>query len=865
MLSQSNLKRLALIPLTLGALSCYGLPDLTLAGRALVALPASEGGNFVSWRMMPDDNVAETVFELLRDGEVIATLGPGDPTSWTDAEGQPTSRYSLRVGRQDGENVTTTPELSPWSDIYASARLDRPQGGVTQTREAYSYYPGDCSVADVDADGQMELLMKWNPTNLHDNSITGQTGPVVLDCYKIPALSGSAEVKRLWRINLGTNIRAGEHYTQPVFYDLDGDGLAELICKTAPGSIDADGRYVSEAATDADIRAITTNETNLYANGVIKRGEELLTVFSGLTGRALHTVWYSPNRAGGIGGSASYPATDFWGDNYANRSERYLSCLAYLEGRSHHPSAIFCRGYYTRAYVWAVDWDGTSLSTRWLSASTSPTEMSVTDAAGQTQSRTYTSSTSGKSEGYTLYGNGAHSLAVGDVDGDDCDEIMYGAATLDNDGWLLYSTGYGHGDATHLGDFDPDRDGLEYYMVHEEGPHYGYHLCDAATGEILVEAISADDNGMGTIADLDGSRRGAEFWSAADVNLYNIQGKAIASMGSARPHKFRIYWDGDAQDELLYAATVDKWNPTRQTVEHVTQFGNYGNSTGTGDYGRPWVCLQADLLGDWREEVILWNKTDSCTLNIFTTRIPTEHSVPWLMTDHVYEMSIVWQCVGYNMPPHLSYYLDDYVTGFDPKAYKVGQYYFTGYTGNTMLVPQWGEERTVEGNTLSLLALDNEDFDQRFACSRNSDNTTWRFRDATSTQKGLYSSTAGNLIAVLGLHDGDEVQCMLCNGSLAIVNPTQANDVTTIEAGTTTLHITTESETTDLLLRTESARMYVEGFTITSRRDPSAIEQVTTSASTPSECYDLWGRRCQEGSATGITIRNGKKQLMLNN
>ena len=852
-------KKLILLMLACIAFSVMGMPNLTKAGRGVVALPAQGGGIFVSWRMMPSDENASTVYQILRNDEVIADLDNSEATSWVDAEGTTTDRYAVRV-IQEREVMETSQAQTPWSDIYVTAKLDRPDGGITATKESYTYYPGDCCIADVDGDGQSELLMKWNPTNLHDNSKTGQTGPVILDCYKLPVLDGSDNVQRLWRINLGTNIRAGEHYTQPVFYDLDGDGCAELVCKTAPGSTDADGRYVSDAATDDDIRGITTNTTNLYASGVIKRGEELLTVFSGKTGKALHTVWYNPNRAGTLGGSASYPSTDFWGDNYANRSERYLSCVAYLNGQDHNPSAIFCRGYYTRAYLWAVDWDGTSLTTRWLSASTSKTEMSVTDITGQTQTRTYNSSTSGIGIGYTVYGNGAHNLAVGDVDGDGCDEIFYGAATIDNDGWLLYSTGYGHGDATHLGDFDPDREGMEYYMVHEEGPHYGYHLCDASTGEILVEATSADDNGMGTIGDLDGTRRGSEFWSAADTYLYNIKGKRIASMGSARPHKFRIYWDGDAQEELLYAATVDKWNPTKQSLEHQIQFGNYGNSTGTGDSGKPWVCLQADMLGDWREEVVLWNKKDSCTLNIFTTNIPTPHKVPWLMTDHVYEMGIVWQHTGYNMPPHLSYYLDDRLTGYDASEFVTGQYYFSGFTDNTMLQPQWGNSVEVEGNTLYLLGTEDEDFDHRFACNRNDDNTSWRFRDATSTQKGLYASVSGNLLAVLGLKDGDQVQCLLCNGSLSILNPSLTDGITNIDAGNTSLTITTTEESADLLLSNESARMYVEGFIITSRRDASGIELIHDDAYSD-DAFNLWGNRINPDSEHGFIIQSGRKIL----
>lgn len=843
-------------------ITTWPLPVAEKAGRKAVALPSKTKGIFLSWRMMPNDD-KNTTFSIVRDGKVIA----GDlssTTSYNDEEGLTSSKYQI-ITYYNNEKTEETSLFSPWANIYATAKLDRPAGGTTSTQEHYTYFPGDCSVADADGDGQMELLMKWNPTNSHDNSITGITGPVIIDCYKIPAISGSTSVKKLWRINLGTNIRAGEHYTQPLFYDFNGDGKAELICKTAPGSLDGMGKYVSEAATDAAIKNITTNTSNFYANGVIKRGEEFLTVFDGTTGCAIHTVWYNPNRAGGEGGSATYPADSFWGDNYANRSERYLACVAYLAGMDKNPSAVMCRGYYTRAYLWAVDFDGKTISTRWLSKSTSTSKMSVTDCNDNTTTRNYYSSTSGKAIGYTAYGNGAHNIAVGDVDGDGKDEIIYGAAAIDDNGWLLYSTGYGHGDATHLGDFNPEKEGLEFFMVHEEGPHYGYHMNNAATGEIIFEATSSGDNGMGTMADLDPNRRGAEFWTAADSKLYDVKGRAISTMSGTRSHKFRIYWDGDVQDEILYDATIDKWNPTTQSVEHVIQFHKYANSTGTGDYGKPWVCLSSDLIGDWREEVILWNKTDSCTLNIFTTNIPTEIRVPWLMTDHVYGMGVTWQNVAYNMPPHLGYYLPDVVNDKE-EGRKTTEYYFTGFTDNNMLQPSWGNSIAIGDHTLYTLGASNENFDNRIACSRNSDNTSWRFRDASSTLKGLYASVTGNTLAILNLHDGDEIVCMVCNGSLTVNVPSIVGGVATIPAGTTKLTVTTSESSVNLLLTNDSPRQYVEGFTVTSPVSTGTSDIKSECRNVDGAIYNLSGQRIDSRlPPKGLYIKNGRIHSLNNN
>lgn len=627
--------------------------------RALVALPSQSKGIYLSWRMLPTDD-ANTTYDVLRNGAVIATVSTA--TSYNDADGTATDSYSVTV-RQNGNETETTTAVTPWDNIYKTLKADRPAGGMTRSGEKYTYFPSDCAVADADGDGEYEILLKWDPTNSHDNGSSGNgfTGNCIMDCYKLDGI-------KLWRIDLGRNIRSGSHYTQIVFYDLNGDGKAELVCKTAPGSADGTGAYVTEAATNDTIKSLdNTEDLRNRTNGRIMKGAELLTVFDGKTGKAIHTVWYNPNRAGGVsGGIASHPESTFWGDNYANRSERYLACVAYLNGQDANPSAIFTRGYYTRAYIWAVDFDGTELKTRWLSASTSKTDLTLYKGDGTSETRQYLTNTSGRplegdkgvaTEGNTCYGGGAHNIAVGDVDSDGKDEITFGSAALDDDGWMLYSTGLGHGDATHLGDFDPDREGLEFFMVHEEA-NYGYHLCDAKTGEILLSATSSGDNGMGTMADLDLNYRGAEFWTAAAVRLYDLQGNKIATLATSKPHKFRLYWDGDLAEELFYDATIDKWNG-RSNFTHVIQFWRYGNSSSTND--KPHPNLIADFMGDWREEVILWDSTDSCTLNIFTTNIPTEYRVPWLMTDHTYEMGVVWQNVAYNMPPHLGYFLPDYI------------------------------------------------------------------------------------------------------------------------------------------------------------------------------------------------------------
>lgn len=649
--------------------------------RGLVALPAQGGtGNFVSWRLLGTDDKAKTTFDLKRGGTTIAT--DLTVTNYTDAEGTTSSQYQV-ITKVDGTITETSDAVSPWSDVYKKLVLDRPAavGSVT-------YSPNDCSVGDVDGDGQYELFVKWDPSNSKDNSQNGKTDRVYIDCYR---LDGT----KLWRIDLGYNIRAGAHYTQFLVYDFDGDGRAELICKTAPGTKDGTGAYVSAAATDSEISSTNNSTTYRNSNGHILTGPEFLTVFNGETGAAVHTVFYNPNRTFGCGGSPTYSSS--WGDSYGNRGERYLATVAFLDGTNRKPSAIFCRGYYTRAYVWAVDFNGTTLTTKWLHASESNSQYKLTDSNNTTN--TYTPGIATRGSGSkTLYANGNHNLSVADVDDDGCDEIIWGSGALDQDGKLLYATGFGHGDAIHLADHNPDRPGLEVFQIHEESS-YGWDLHDAATGEILFSATGSEDNGRGIAAQLSGDVRGSWFSSSNDRNQRSaVTGEVVKEKSSTL--NFRIYWDGDPQDELLDGNVIDKWNGSgfsRLFTVYNAGPGNTCNST------KKTPNLQADILGDWREELVLWAEEDGgCVLGIYSTNIPTAYRVPTLMHDHTYRMGITWQNTAYNQPPHLGYYLPD-------NAIKEGEDPI--YAAAATIIEDEELQPTDEGIYLPVVTVTNNDFE----------------------------------------------------------------------------------------------------------------------------------------------------------
>lgn len=613
--------------------------------RGVVVIP-QDNNYFISWRQLGTEP-KDVTFDIMRDNKTIAK--ELKVTCYTDTGGNANSIYHV-LTKHNGKTISTSDAVRPWTNLYKKMPINRPASNTLPDGTTYEYIPNDCSVGDVDGDGEYELILKWEPTITRDNGDYGRTGRTLIDCYKLDG-------KQLWRIDMGQNIRSGPHYTQFMVYDFDGDGRAEMMCKTAPGTIDGTGSYVNQVATDNNIKNKNNTLDWTNNNGFVLKGQEYLTVFDGQTGRAIHTVFYNPNRGMGLGGSAEYSSE--WGDVYGNRGDRFLACVAYLDGADKNPYAVFTRGYYSCSFLWAVGFDGTHIVTKWLHGSLSPKEWWLKDTVGDTVEHH-------TDEKNTCYGQGCHNISVADIDGDNCDEIIFGGAAIDHDGRLMYSTGLGHGDAQHLSDLNPDHPGLEFFMVMEDNGG-GFHIRDAQTGEILLYRPAGGDTGRGMAADIDTRYRGFEYWHSASKNTFNTQGDSISKYHPS--YVFRIYWDGDLQDELLgdishhNSPYIEKWisagngGSSRLLInkKNLYELGASKNCNGTK--GTP--CLQADLFGDWREEVIFYDGSDFSHLNIFSTTISTKYRVPTLMHDHVYRMGICWQNVGYNQPPHLGYYLPD--------------------------------------------------------------------------------------------------------------------------------------------------------------------------------------------------------------
>ncbi|WP_231584175.1 rhamnogalacturonan lyase [Domibacillus indicus] len=696
--------------------------------RGLQAIPTS-AGVFLSWRLLGNeaDGYSETGltgvdFHVYKDGKKIGTVE--NSTNFTDKAGTSAASYFVRAVK-DGRELDQSDTIHPWEQAYYDLKLQKPADGTTPAGEHYTYSANDMSVGDVDGDGRYEFFVKWDPSNSKDVSQVGYTGNTYIDCYTF-------EGKLLYRIDLGVNIRSGAHYTQFLVYDFDGDGKAETMFKTAPGTkvihFNEQGEAVSEkyiTMPKEDLKAGYANTddyrmskedyynhvVNMFRNwhkheevvngswpktleesfgikprydyplsqedaeeladyfmdeyapsrsarnnlrnfeGFILTGPEYVTVFNGETGAEMETIPYKPGR--GDDGL-------MWGD-YAmsriepgNRVDRFLAGVAYVDGKT--PSAVFARGYYTRAAVVTYNWDGKHLKEEWTADSGwTPMKNPFNDSPH---------GTSGEDpELGALANQGAHFLSTADVDSDGKQEIVYGSATVDHDGSLLYSSAdimpegsavpgetakLGHGDAIHVTDIDPQREGLEIFMVHEGAAYapYGYAMRDAKTGKVLFGGYTGKDTGRGMIGDIDPSKKGLETWA---VDLRTAAGEQI---GTKIPGtNMNIKWAPDMTTQIINGSientpSIDDWLKGRQLLAENTRTNNHTK-------GNP--SLVADIFGDWREELLL-RTADSSAIRIFMNTEQTDRKMYTLMHDVQYRTGIAGQNTAYNQPAYTSFY-----------------------------------------------------------------------------------------------------------------------------------------------------------------------------------------------------------------
>lgn len=620
--------------------------------RGLIAIK-TDGGVYLSWRLFDsEDNIFGSAdknvsFNVYRDGKKISEVAT--KTNYVDSTVGTNYSVAPVINGVEGEKCDA---VTVYNNCYFDIPLSKPDDETiydpsNNKLATYSFFPADCSTGDVDGDGEYEIIVKWT-SHERDVGTPAYSGTVHLAAYK---LDGT----KLWKndIELGKNVYSSAHTVQFLVYDFDGDGKSEVICQTSLGSKDGQGKYVSNAAqTDEEIKAITDKENSTAdyrsSSGAITKGEEFLTVFNGETGVAMDTINLPTTRG-------SENGVDY-GDDFGNRSNRFVSDIAYLDGEK--PYAIYLRGYYfgrngkQRTSIAGISWDGTTLS---------PTYRFDTQ---QGQEGYYDGA-------YQYVGNGNHNCTVADVDNDGKDEFITGALCMevndDNEFRPKWCTYLQHGDALHIGNYDPTHTGFEFFTVHEDSGtnslsgnditlDFGMSVIDAETGNIMFHEGASDDTGRGVMANV-GAGGYYQIWSAKNSARQSNGGTDFTTANSLTGRNtpsmnFRIFWDGDLYDNLLNGANITDWNG--RNMSNIFSAGNYDCVSINGTKANP--SLQADLFGDWREEVV-YPTTNGTALRVFSTTATTDYKIKTLMQDPVYRSGVAAEQTAYNQPPHVGFYM----------------------------------------------------------------------------------------------------------------------------------------------------------------------------------------------------------------
>ena len=576
--------------------------------RGLVAMKVNSGV-FLSWRIFGEEYY-DVAYNLYRDG-VKVNDAPLSVSNYTDKSGTTASSYTV-AAVVNGQEQAQCAAVTPWSSSYKEIKLKHE--GIKST-----LIPNDACCADVDGDGELEILMKFD--NLSEMNASYPRGGYqgeysIFECLKMDGT-------RLWWVNCGPNMGDFQNNEQNIVgYDWDGDGCAEVVMRACDGTVIhmADGTTYTVGNASVNVRAATGGGTNWF----VITNSEYLVYMDGRTGKPYQCLPY-PLKLLENGESSVESA---WGDGYGHRASKHFFGAPYFDGRK--PSIFLARGIYTRHKMIAYDVDPQTHELkerwRWFNNSNGPWK-----------------------------GQGYHNYAIADVDMDGRDEIVFGSMVIDDNGKGLSTTGFGHGDAEHVSDLNPYVHGLEIYACMEDHPGNNYR--DATTSKVYHRCVADRDDGRAMAGNFTNSFPGGLGCSSREGAISTVTGEAVSGLDATGVNtNFRIYWDGDLCEETF------NYLNGKNTEGCVAKYGSWtpiytcsGSMTNNDTKGTP--CYQGDILGDWREEIIM--RTSNNNIRIYSTPTETKWRNYTLWHDHQYRNAMVWQMCGYNQPPHASYFLGE--------------------------------------------------------------------------------------------------------------------------------------------------------------------------------------------------------------